>query len=155
MIKKISAVVLAMIMMFSFAACKGESGNKTVDLMAIKADILKQTNTTDNIELTAESFGYEFGIEADKVKTNASYMLLRDIFPDKIVMVEAVDEEAAKYITEKLETHLASLKEQADGYDAKGQAIAEATTVIVKGNYIAMFYTQDREQIEEIYNSYF
>jgi len=155
MTKRISAIVLAIIMLFSLASCKGGTVNKTVDLNAIKTDILTQTNKTNPIELDADRFFSEYGIEADKVKSNASYMLIGEIFPDKIVMVEAVDEAAAKYITEKLEVHLESLKAQADGYDAKGLAIANATTVIVKGNYIAMFFTQDREQIEEIYNSYF
>ncbi len=158
MIKRISALVLVMISLLSFAACKPETDDatpKTVDLIAIRNELYEKTNATDPIEINKEEFYRLFGIEADKIKVSASYMVSNEIFPDEIMMVEASDAEAAKEVAEKLQIHLDEITAQATGYDAKGQAIAEATTIIVKGNYIAMFFSQQRETMEEIYNSHF
>ena len=154
MIKKISAIVLAIVMLCSLAACAGVT-KKEVNLATIKSEILEKTGA-EPLELDEDNFYRSYGIEASKLKTNESYVVLTEaLFPDEVILVEAVDEEAAKFVVEQLEAHLEDTMSQATGYDEAGLAIAKGTKVIQNGNYVAMFFSQDREEMEAIYNSYF
>ncbi len=155
MIRKITAIIMAALMLFSFASCTKAPENKTVDLNSIKTELLEKTGVTEPIEINREQFYSLYGIEADKVKASASYLVSTEIFPDEIMLVEAADEDAAKVVAEKLELHLEDLKSQATGYDAKGLAVAEATEIHINGRYVAMFFSQKREMMEEIYLGYF
>ncbi|MBQ3005130.1 MAG: DUF4358 domain-containing protein [Clostridia bacterium] len=155
--KKFTAILMAALMLISFASCTKSptNTNVNVDLDAIKAELIEETGVTEPIEIGREEFYSLYGIEADKVKHSASYLVSTEIFPDEIMMVEASDDDAAKLIAEKLQLHLEDLKSQATDYDAKGLAIAEATQVHINGRYVAMFFSQQRETMEEIYLSHF
>lgn len=154
MIKKFSILTLIIIMLFSFSACSSEEA-KNVDLSSIKNEILEKTGATP-LDFTEDSFNNYYGIEGSKLKQNSSYQAQVNAYvADEIVLVEAIDEEAAKFVEETLKSCLEQKISQLTGYDPDSLAVAKGTTVHRDGNYVAMFFSQSRKAMEDIYDSYF
>lgn len=162
MVKKITAILMVAIMILSFASCggAGDSGEKTeapktVDLVAIKNEMITQLNIESPIDLDNDKLLNQYGITAETVKSSGSFIVLTGIFPAEIVMIEAVDENAAKEIQGKLQTRLDDLKAQSQSYDAESYSIAQSCSVYINGNYVAMFFSEHGAQMENIYLKYF
>ena len=162
MVKKITAILMVAVMILSFASCgsAGDSGEKTeapkaVDLTALKAEMITQFNIESPIELDNDKLLNQYGITAETVKASGSFIALTGIFPAEIVMIEAVDEAAAKDIAGKLQTRLDDLKVQSQSYDAESYAIAQNCSVLTNGNYVAMFFSEHGADMEALYNSKF
>lgn len=162
MIKKITAVLMVAVMILSFAACSGAGDNgektdapKTVDLTALKTEMVTQFKIDSPIDLDNDKLLNQYGIAAESVKASGSFIVLTGIFPAEIVMIEAVDENAAKEITDKLQKRLDDLKVQSQSYDPESYAIAQACSVLTNGNYVAMFFSEHGAEMEALYNSKF
>lgn len=153
MMKKLCCAVLALAMMLSFAACGGTTAD--VDVAAVKADIIKTVPVTDPIDISTDKLMSLYGIAAEDVAENASFLVMSDIFPAEIIMIKAVDTDAAANVAACLQTRLGSLKVQSQSYDAESYAIAQACTVKTNDTYVAMFFSEHGAQMEEIYDSYF
>ena len=162
MVKKITAILMVAIMILSFASCGGAGDSadkteapKTIDLGAIKSEMITQFNIELPIELDNDKLLNQYGIAAQTVKASGSFIVLTGIFPAEIVMIEAVDEAAAKEIAGKLQTRLDDLKIQSQSYDAESYAIAQGCSVLTNGNYVAMFFSEHGAEMETLYNSKF
>ncbi len=175
--KKLLACLLIIAMIFSFAACGAEAEEETtaeaqttesaaeeetkkesngaVDVVAIKDEFIKKFELTDAIEMNEALLLNQYGIAEDAMVAHGCFIVQTGLFPAEIIMVEAVDEAAAKDITEKLNTRLESLMAQSKSYDPESYELAQACHVITEGNYVAMFFSEDGAEMEEIYNSYF
>lgn len=154
MMKKMTALLLCVLLMLVLTACGGKDVPASVDLAAVKAQLYADIPVTDPIELSTDRLNALYGITADTVSVNESFLVMSDIFPAEIVMIEAVDAAAADAIAAKLQTRLDSLKIQSQSYDAESYAIAQACTVMQNGNYVAMFFSEDGAAMETIYKSY-
>ena len=162
MIKKITAILLVAMMILSFASCggAGDSGEKTeapkaIDLQAVKAEMVTQFNIESPIDLDNDKLLNQYGIAAETVASSGSFIVRTAIFPAEIVMIEAVDENAAKEIAGKLQTRLDDLKVQSQSYDAESYAIAQGCSVLTNGKYVAMFFSEHGAEMEKLYNSKF
>ena len=162
MVKKITAILMVAIMILSFASCggAGDSGEKTeapkaVDLVAIKNEMITQLNIESPIDLDNDKLLNQYGIAAETVKSSGSFIVLTGVFPAEIIMVEAVDEAAAKDIEAKLQSRLDGLKQQSQSYDAESYAIASACEVEVEGNYVALFFSEHNEGMVSMFNEAF
>ncbi|MBO5065679.1 MAG: DUF4358 domain-containing protein [Clostridia bacterium] len=162
MIKKITAILMVAIMILSFASCggAGDSGEKaeapkTIDLQAIKAEMITQFNIDSPIDLDNDKLLNQYGITAESVKSSGSFIVLTGIFPAEIVMIEAVDENAAKEIKDKLQARLDDLKVQSQSYDAESYSIAQNCSIFTNGNYVAMFFSEHGAEMENLYLKYF
>jgi hypothetical protein len=82
-------------------------------------------------------------------------IVMTGVFPAEIIMVEAVDEAAAKDIEAKLQSRLDGLKQQSQSYDAESYAIASACEVEVEGNYVALFFSEHNEGMVSMFNEAF
>ncbi len=154
MLKKTMALLLCLMLVFSFAAC-GQDTPAEVDLAAVKAKLYSDIPVTEPIELSADRLTSLYGIAADSVAQNESFLVMSDIFPAEIIMIKAVDTAAANDVAAKLQTRLDNLKVQSQSYDAESYAIAQACTVMQDGVYVAMFFSEDGAAMETIYKSYF
>lgn len=152
--KNVMCVFLSIVMLVSLTACGGDQA-VCVDLQAVKTDILTQLSITDPIELSDDKLLSLYGIPADSMASQACFLVTSDIFPAEILMIEAVDANAADDIAVKLQMRLDSLKVQSQSYDAESYAIAQACTVLADGMYVAMFFSEYGAEMEAIYNSYF
>ena len=156
--KKIVSILMAL----SFAACssgseeaKNDAQTVTVDLAAVKAQMISELAPADPIDLQADSLLNLYGIAADDVVSAACYTTMDGAFPEEVIMVEAKDADALSRIEEKMNNRVAEVKVQSQNYDPENYAIAQKCEVQKNGNYVAMFLSPDYEALVRIYNSYF
>ncbi len=160
--KKIVSLLLAFVIVFSFAACSsgndsGEQNNTAVnvDLSAVKAEMIEKLSPADPINLEAQSLLDLYGIAAEDIDAAACYTTMDGVFPEEVIMVRAKDADALKRIEEKMNNRIGEVKIQSQNYDAENYAIAQKCEVQKNGNYIAMFLSPDYDTLTDIFNSYF
>lgn len=159
----LAAVLMTLVMVLSLAAC-GEETTPTdttdtdtqsqsettdpqqttdsVDLAALRDQMIADYELTDTLPVETAALENAYGITADLVKSSASFNAASGAaFPQEIVMVEAVDENAAAQVAEKLTNRLSSIAEQAASYDPDSLALAEKCTVVTDGVYVGMFFS--------------
>lgn len=155
MMKNMTALLMCLLLVLGLCACGGNDAPVDIDLAAVKTQIYTEIPVNEPIELSADRLTSLYGITADSVAENASFLVMSDIFPAEIIMIKATDSAAADNIAAKLQTRLDSLKVQSQSYDAESYAIAQACTVMQNGDYVAMFFSEDGAAMETIYKSYF
>ena len=151
--KQLTALLLCLTILFSFAACGGEPA-KEPDLQTIQTEITSTLGIeakTMNVKLIAGQRGFS----EEMVAESARFTTPGAVFDDEIYMFKATDADAAATIAEKLNGRLNELKKQTQNYSPSDAAIVEQCTVLTNGNYVAMFFSANREQMETIYKSYF
>lgn len=154
--KRIFAGILAVLALLSLAACGTEAqsgGNVSVDIAQVKQKIITDLQIADPLDLPTERLADLYYIETADVKDSACFITMGGAFPDEIVLVEAVDENAAKRIAEKLEARLADVTNQAQNYDADSLALLKACKVETAGNYVHLFISAKSAQMREIFNA--
>lgn len=164
----LAAVLMTLVLVLSLAACGGDETTETttdndttqtetqetqdtetettgaVDLAALRDKMIADYQLTDVLEVETAALESAYGITADLVKNSASFNAASGAaFPQEIVMVEAVDENAAAQVATKLENRLSSIAEQAASYDPDSLALAEKCKVVTDGVYVGMFFSSN------------
>ena len=160
--KKIVSLLMVILMAVSFAACssgsdKADNDNQavTVDLAAVKAQMMSELSPADPIDLQADSLLNLYGIAAEDTVSVACYTTMGGAFPEEVIMIEAKDADALSRIEEKMNSRVSEVKVQSQNYDAENYAIAQKCEVQKNGNYIAMFLSPEYDALVKIFNSYF
>ena len=146
----LTAAVLALAMMLALAGCNGGDGEKkdpvqtkTVDLVALRDQMLADNNITDSVNVDVEGLQSAYQIDPETVANVGAFNATSGAaFPQEVVMVQAVDETAAADIAKKLEGRLSNIAEQAASYDPDSQALAEKCKVVTDGVYVGMFFSE-------------
>lgn len=149
--KKTVACLLALVLALSMAACGAEP--VSVDILQVKNQIITDLEIEGALDLPTERLLDLYGISSESVKNSACFITMGGAFPDEIVMVEAADAAAAKGITQKLETRLADVKNQAQNYDAESFALLQKCKVQTAGVYVTLFISAKSEQMQEIFDN--
>ncbi|MBR3971515.1 MAG: DUF4358 domain-containing protein [Ruminococcus sp.] len=162
--KSIFLVVLCIIAVFTLAACgetedKSSDTNVNIDLSVVLSDINKefsipademmQIEDTDSLELF-------YNILPEDVKQFAAQTTINtatDIA--EIILVEAVDEEAADRIYKALDIRYNSQKDLTASYSAELLDIINKCSVEKNGNFVTLIMSSESADITEFYNSYF
>lgn len=177
--KKLLAILMCIAMVMSLVACSsgeaeettaapvettaaGESAAPVTEpaadtsaLGALKDEMIAQFGITDPINLDNGKLLDQYGITEDTFASQCSFIVMTGVFPAEIVMVEAVDEAAAKDIEAKLQARLDSLKQQSQSYDAESYEIASACEVETEDNYVALFFSEHNEGMVEMFEAKF
>lgn len=148
--KKIFAIVLACVLVLGLAACGG-AAPKTMDIDAVKTQIMEEVKPVDPLDLPAERLAELYNIPAEDVKKSACFITMGGSFPDEVVIVEAVDAAAADRIEAKLQQRLADVTNQAQNYDADQLALLKKCKVQKIGNYLALFISAENAAMQEIF----
>lgn len=160
-IKRLSALLLALVMLFALAACSdntgdgnndGNSDTAVVDIETVKETIISELSITDARSLDSTRLLDLYGIKEEDVTASACFVTMNAIFPDEVIMVNAVNKDKAKEIAELLQTHLDAVKVQSQSYDAENYAIAQKCEVMTEGLTVALFLSPDQEAMVEIFN---
>lgn len=156
--KRIIAALLLVLSVCTLVACGNNAdGNKntavTVDIAAVKAQILKDVAIVEPMELTTERACVQYYLDANDVKDSACLIAMGGAFPEEILMFEAKDSDAAKRIAEKLQTKLQDLLNQSANYDADTNALLKECKVETVGNYVTLFIHAKHAQMREIFNA--
>lgn len=165
--KKILAVISAALMILSFAACNktdnnndtNESASSSAEVSVATADIMNEIRNggylpAENMELTANNMDDYYGIDASEIK-QCSVVLNSSGWQDELIIIEAVDSNAADNIETLLNNHIQNQCDAMRDYDAQMYDIVSKCTVETNGNYIALFISADYVTLNNIFNSYF
>ena len=150
--KKLIAIISLVLVLCMLTACGGEK-SKTIDITKVKEQIVTELSIKEPMDVKTDRLMDLYGIEAKDVKTSASFVTMDGVFPDEIVMIEAVDASAASRISEKLENRLTEVKNQSASYDAENYALAQKCKVTKTGNYVTLFISAKHEEMQRIFDS--
>ena len=125
-----------------------------VDLAAVRTAIVDQLGLTDPLNLDTDALNNLYGIDPSLVAQSASFTVAAGTFPDEVVMVEAVSDEAVAAIQEKLQSRLDQVLVQSQSYDAENYKAAQSCQVRVNGRFVSLILSPKQADIAAIYASY-
>ena len=102
--------------------------------------------------LTEEDLADVYGIDPADVSQFAAAINDSGIKADEIVLVEAVDGDAAQRVRDALETRLEDKLNELEGYLPEEYAVASACQVEAQGNFVAMIVAPEAASLAEIYH---
>lgn len=146
--KKIIAMLfVATICLAVFAGC----GSKEVQLDNVISDI----NSTYSLSLrtieTTDDLNKYYGIEPDGVKQFAAEIDSNNNAPVEIVLVEAVDSDAAAQIELSLAARYNSILSQYASYTPEKLDMVKACEVTRDGNFVSLIVADDAEAMLETF----
>lgn len=163
--KKFLSVILALTVIFAFASCTKKSlddkpsdkapSEVTIDINAVKNAIIEQAELVDPLEIDAERLCELYDIAPSDVAEAVCVTTLDGTFPDEVILLKAVNEDAKMRITGKLSSHLDDVKVQSQNYDAENYALAQECKIIEKDSYLALFISAKHAQMEKIFEDSF
>lgn len=156
-IKNISLLLFSL-MLFAFTGC-GELSKKDVNLFEvlnsinfkfeIPEDEMMRIDTADDLELYYNIAPADIKQFAAETTVNSA----TDI--TEIILVEAVDSEAAQRVYDALQIRYNSQRDLCASYSAELLAIVNECSVAQNGNYVTLIMSSDFDEITEWYNSHF
>lgn len=162
--KRILFAFLCFVFVISFTACADKDGgnsntNANVDLSVILSDIntefsiasddMMQIEDTDSLELF-------YNILPEDVKQFAAQTTVNtatDIA--EIILVEAVDADAAERVYKALDVRYSSQRDLTASYSAELLDIVNKCSVEKNGNFVTLIMSSESADITDFYNSYF
>ena len=103
------------------------------------------------MSLTEEDLSDIYGIEAEDMAQFAACINSTGIKADEIVLVEAVDAEAAERVKEALDNRFQSKLNELDGYLPEEYAVASACSVEIEGNFVSMIVAPNAADLTKLY----
>lgn len=125
-----------------------------VDLAAVRTAIVDQLGLVDPLNLDTDALNNLYGIDPSLVAQSASFTVAAGTFPDEVIMVEAVSDEAVATIQEKLQSRLDQVLVQSQSYDAENYKAAQSCQVRVNGRFVSLILSPKQADIAAIYASY-
>lgn len=125
-----------------------------VDLAAVRTAIVDQLGLVDPLNLDTDALNNLYGIDPSLVAQSASFTVAAGTFPDEVIMVEAVSDEAVASIQEKLQSRLDEVLVQSQNYDAENYKAAQSCQVRVNGRFVSLILSPKQADIAAIYASY-
>ena len=125
-----------------------------VDLAAVRTAIVDQLGLSDPLNLDTDALNNLYGIDPSLIAQSASFTVAAGTFPDEVVMVEAVSDEAVATIQEKLQSRLDEVLVQSQSYDAENYKAAQSCQVRVNGRFVSLILSPKQADIAAIYASY-
>ncbi len=147
--------VLSIITVFSlcFALLTG-CGTKTVNL----SEVMDKINSDFSLSLKtlddAEKLDQYYSIKAEDVKQFAAEIDSNNDAPVEIVLVEAVDSDAASRVESALTTRYNAIINQYSSYTPDKLSMVQACKVTKDGNYVTMIVADDGPKMLEVFYDY-
>ena len=151
--KRLMALVMAMCLVL-LCAC-GTKTEKSSDLSAVKADILAQMGEDNMIDLTTDDLLEMFGIQEADVKQYVALISKESLSSDEVLIFEAVDDDAAKRILEKVNTRYQNKLVENKDYLPDEYTKISNCKVEQSGRYISMIISSDAETLTKLYTDSF
>lgn len=169
--KKTALILLLAMLCIAFAGCSEEPSNIPTltptknetatsspttapvvrDIGAVKSEMITKFNVTDSVDFSTELLLNMYGIKAEEVAEVAGYMTLTGVFPEEVIMIKAVDEEAKTAVISALEKRIAEVRVQSQNYDAENYALAQKCGVKNDGLYVTMFLSPNVEEMTSMF----
>lgn len=151
--KKFLAVVLLIAMIFTLTACGGKKeAAKTANLGEVMG---KFTFDGEMMSLDAASLLDLYGIKAEDMKQFAATVNTSGIDCDEVVLVEAVNADAAARVKTALDNRYQAKLNETENYLPDEYAVIKTCSVTAEGNYVAMIVAPNAADLVKIYNESF
>lgn len=122
----------------------------SVSLADVRSKIVSDLGISDYMEITTSRMLDLYGIQEADLAQSGSFATMSGVFPGEVVLVEAVDKDAAARVAGLLQARLDELLNQYKTYDAETYALAEACTVDTNGNFVSMLLSPEGSKMREI-----
>lgn len=154
--KKLITLMMTLILTLTMASCsQSGTAGKNADLPKALETMKTEVGFQDVVELDKDGLKTNYGIDGEDVKQFAALVDASGIKCEEVVLIEAVDADAAKTVKEQLEKRMESKLAQNKDYLPEQYAIIKKCSVEQNGNYVSMIVGQEHEKLTEIYEKAF
>ncbi len=149
----VTALITAIFCIFSFAGCSSQP--KDVDLKNVMQTLNNDYSISSATEISDKArLNSLYQIEEADVDSFAAEIDEQDI--TEIILVKAVDADAAKRVSDKLNIRLNSKKSLAASYEPETLEIVKSCEVATNdGVYVRLIVANDAKAMTETYNGFF
>ena len=162
-IKNILLIILTLALIAVLASCSSPS-DKTdgtnddedtpfaPDILALRNKMISDFGDHDAITFESDVLLDLYGIAGEDVAESACYMTMDGVFPQEIIMIKAINEDALSRISASLENRISEVKTQSENYDPENYALAQKCKVATRGLYVTMFLSPNFDEMTEMFN---
>ena len=166
--KKFIAVLslfMCFLMIFAFAGCKSDSASDAssgdTEKEVVLSDVLDKINSKFSVPVddmtaieTTDDLELYYNIAPADVKQFAA-QTTKNTATDisEIILVEAVDSDAAQRVYDALEYRYSSQRDLCASYSAELLAIINKCSVEIDGNFVSLIMSDSSKDITDYYNS--
>lgn len=153
----VSVLLIAILAISLFAGCGGASDSdksdsgKSVDLPAVMEKINSEYSLSLKALNGAGKLTRYYSIEVNDVKQFAAELDSNNNAPVEIVLVEAVDADAADRVESALTTRYNSILNQYGSYTPEKVNMVKACKVTKDGNFVSMIVADNADGMLKIY----
>ncbi len=121
-----------------------------VDLAAVRDAMAEGVGASDWLAMDADAIGNLYGLDGAWIAQAAGFATMAGTFPDEVALVEAVDEDAAARVAEKLQARLDEVQVQAETYDPDSYAKALECEVVTNGCFVRLLLSPKQSELADI-----
>ena len=145
--KKITALLLAAVMILGMVACGG-SDPKHVDLLALYEQF--QNILPEMMVLNDTTMLNFLGIEAEDCTQSVAAICASGLRADEVWLIEAKDQEAMERILALVDSRIAAKEQETVSYLPDQYVIVKDAVVINQGLYVILLVSSDVGQLEDL-----
>lgn len=150
--KRFYSIILAALLLFGMTACGGTEPAqvKEMDMQQLYASIQEAVQMPEMLTLD-ESLMLDYcGIRSEQVKQAVVVICADSLRTDELWLLEAVDEAAAKTLSELANTRLRKKGEESITYSPEQYAVVEKAELLQLGNYVILLVSPDSAAMAEV-----
>lgn len=152
------AIVVILAIFVIYTQLRDDYSNVTVTTNEIMDNIfqnLKEDNFSQNTELDDSGISETYGIDISKIDNYIIKVPIMNIRADEIAIIKIKEIKDLSYIVNKLKERANVVQNTFNKYLQDQYNLAVDHIIVIKGKYILFSISEDNEQIENIFNSYF
>jgi len=142
-------IVLLLLCLLCLSGCGQKAAE--LDMAAFRQELLEAAALSAPMDISAEGMTSLYGIDMADVQDSIGCSALSGTFADEIIVLQAVDGDAAGRLAAALETYRQSLLTQARDYDPERFALMDDCPVLQKNNCVALFLCENHAALEELF----
>ena len=150
--KKLLSVLLIVTLVFALSACGKKESAKSANLNEVLA---KFSFDGEMMSLDANDLTDLYGINSADVKQFAATVNTTGIDCDEVVLIEAVNADAAARVKTALDARYQAKLNETENYLPDEYAIVKTCSVTAEGNYVAMIVASNAADLTKIYSESF
>ncbi len=137
---------------------EAEEASETVaeasGLTALADQMIADAGITDAIPVSADALAAVYGLDASQIADAAGYNASASgAFPQEIILVKAVDSDAAAAVAQAFTDRLSNIASQAESYDPDSLALVQKCQVVTNGDYVGLFFSDHYDQLVELFQN--
>lgn len=166
MTKKIIAISIVLVLIFSFCACSSQQQNEenttenTTEQAVVKVDLQKLYDACvakmpEMISLDSEMMLNFCGIKAEDCAESYVSICADSLRADEIWLIKVKDVNSVQTIETLAKSRIQAKADESITYSPEQHAIVQKAEIIIQGEYIAVIVSPDVSAITEIINNAF